>query len=238
MRVPRNAGHFVETRHACPARSPTPRADTHGVSLQASAPCVGILARLLRQPCPQRVGNDVTCGLQQRFFPPQRMVVIPALPDPVATHQSAAARFEDVHAGGEGAGSEFDQPMHVVGHHHPGMRAAATAALHVAYCFDDGVGVLGHLEPWSPMVGDRGEDVEGPRPPTPARVEGVSWTWEQGGAVGADRVSAEATARRRGTPCVSGRQRVVAGSTWDTHGVSLRGARVICRNRCGRPAGA
>ena len=84
-----------------------------------------VVAHAFHQPCPDGIGNQITCGPLYVIFPTQQMLVIRACPErsgtcPLFVVGSRSGGLDAVHDRGQMiAITDLDQPMPVVRHQHP-----------------------------------------------------------------------------------------------------------------------
>jgi hypothetical protein len=123
-----------------------------------------IIASTFYKPCSYGVGNDVPRHLQHTLLPSQSPVLIARLPYLFAPHtplikRMTAARLEPAHQAVQRATSQFDQPMHVVRHYHPGQGSAVPIELGLSQLLDHASGKLQLSEDPLAFKSDRGQQV-------------------------------------------------------------------------------
>jgi len=137
-----------------------------------SAPGVGILAKMRSQPGTNRIGRNVHRLCAQAFIAAQAVIVVPRLPDRCIGINAPgdgppASGLEDLQAAGERSASQFDQPVKMIRHDHPGQGTRPSRPLHRTERLDQKVDVGFIVKPASTRLCHRGDrvDIAGLRPP-------------------------------------------------------------------------
>ncbi len=136
-----------------------------------SAPGIGIFAKTCSQPGANGIGGYVHRLRAQAFIAAQGMVVVSRLPDRciginLPGDGPPASGLEDLQAAGERSASQFDQPVKMIRHDHPGQGTRPSRPLHRTERLDQKADVGFIVEPASTRVCHRGDrvDVAGLRP--------------------------------------------------------------------------
>ena len=141
-----------------------------------------ILTKPLRQPSPQRIGNDIPGNCHNILFPAQSPVMKTLLPQPPLTstslvHCASTAGFNPAHQGFQGHIMKLDEPVEMVRHDDPGQGSYRGFLLRFAKLMYDPTSKVEIRKYRSTLLGLAGQQIEPARFGEPAAAQAVrGWT--------------------------------------------------------------